>query len=442
MNDKETIKNKFIRFEPEVDDLAINQSWEKIKYFVPQKEKKRRGAIFFLYGTMMVLLVSSLVILIPSNNESSLNISAKEIAVAQKNETAPVSIITSAKKDVSGSVSKHQTKKYFLPSFANTISKQKITQHVYKKEVLNNVAEEKSNGFVTKKIEPAFIETKNNVDNAIIVYDHLPLLHAHLLIPETNKEIAFPFTPNYYLPKPTSPLSLDLFAGVQPDRISVKQSNTDQKITTNYLAGAAINYHFRNKFTFTGQFIFSKNNFNYKNTITENKIINQPISVSSTAVNYGDTVKYRHANTNYIIHANESYNFAIGADYNMFQKNKLSINAFVLLNVCATKYNYGYTRNFDKDVFVYIKGDPSPNPASNLISTTFKEGDYLKQETLINTGIMPGVLLGYHLNNKTSLIFKPACFISFSETKLVINSEAFKLKENSLLLNIGLRVNL
>lgn len=441
MNDKETIKNKFTNFEPEVNDFVINQNWEKIKYFVPQKEKKRRGAMFFLYGTLAFLLITSAFFIKPLITENSLT--EKEIVAIQKDEpVAGKKTIAPAKTSNTELIVQHQKEKNNSTSNSNNISQKIVlasaSKPVYKKGISPTRSKEKN-----ESNEAVFVKTINEVDSASVVYDKLPLLPSLLLIPEKNAEITSPSNPNYYLPKPISPISVDLFAGVQPVQTLVKQPITDQKNNTvSYMAGVAINHHFRNKFTFSGQFIYSKNNFNYKNTVAENKIVNQSISVSSTPMTFGDTVKYIQANTNYIIRSNESYNFAIGAEYKILQKNKLSLSAMTLFNVTATKYNYGYTRNYGKDVLVYIKGDPAPHPSKNLASSTFKEGDYMKEETQINTGIMPGILLGYRLNDKTSIIFKPACFIPFSETKLVINSTAFKLKENSLLLNVGLRINL
>ncbi len=451
MNDKEAIKNKFIHFEPEVDDLVINQKWEKIKYFAPQKKEKKRGIMFFLFGTFILLfLTSALMLITPLFPNAILDGYEKEKFVVQKNK-----IVTNTKNNSdfkSGNqkplIEKSEEKNIEGINTKNSSQQRNRTytkKTTDKKEVSKNLiaSTDKKMDSSSSQIGAALIETKNESEKDLVTYDPLPL-HSILLPNSANSgEINTSINPNYYLPKPLSPYSIDLLVGVQPVFTSIKQNNVAQKNNSlNYMAGAAINYHLRNKFSLCGQFIFSHNNFNYKNTITENKIVNQPISVTSIPMVFGDTVKYVHANTNYIIRSTSSYNFAFGAEYKFFQKNKLSLSAFSFFNVNASKYTYGYTRDFGKDVLVFIKGDPAPHPASNPVSSTFKEGDYLKQETQINTGIMPGVLLGYRLNNKASLVFKPACFIPFSETKFVINSLAFKLKEQSLLLNIGLRVNL
>lgn len=449
MNDKETIKNKFLNFEPEVDELVINQNWEQIKYFVPQKEKKKRGLLFFLYGTLALLLMSSLIFALSFFPKNSLDVSEKESSVVQKNEKTATAKNPDPKKiTYTAAVAETYNKKKSAKQNTTNIAQQK-TLAAYtaasntKKEVLINL-----NANMNKKTESIFskqnkfIETETVFEKEPVIYDKLPLLSFKFLPSEKNNEIIYAFNPNYYLPKPVSPISIELFGGIQQAHTVIKLNNKQNNINLNYLAGLGINYHLRNKFTFTGQFIYGKNNFNYTHTVTENKITKQVLSITSSPASPNiDTTYYIHANTNYIIRSNTSYNFALGTEYKFLQKNKLSLSAFALFNVSATKYNYGYTRDYGKEVMVYVKGDPNP-PNASLQSPSFKEGDYFKEESRINAGLMPGVLLGYSLNNKTSLILKPAYFIKLSETKLIINSRAFTLKENSLLLNVGLRIAL
>ena len=111
MNDKETIKNRFINFEVEVDDFAINQKWEKIKYFVPKKEKKRRGAFFLLYGTFALLLISSLILTVSYFPKNYLNTSEKENATLKNNKTIFNTKIINSKNARAFSLTKKQNKK-------------------------------------------------------------------------------------------------------------------------------------------------------------------------------------------------------------------------------------------------------------------------------------------------------------------------------------------
>jgi hypothetical protein len=439
MNDKETIKNRFINFEPEVDDFAIAQKWEKIKYFVPQKEKKRRGAIFFLYGTFALLLIPSLILTILYFPKRTLTGSEKENAVLQNTKTISNTKMTTSKNATTSFLAEKPSEKILTKQNVANSAEQKNTKSAFdtKKEVTTN------SPLNTKEERSGFKEIKNISETDTVTYDQLFHLQFPILIPEQNNEITSSFTPNYYLPKPASRYSIDLLGGIQTSRTNIKQFEENQKNTSiNYLAGIGINYHLRNKFMLTGQFVFSKNNFDHTYTVTENKITKQVLSISSSPTSaMADTTYYLHANTNYIIRSNESYHFAVGAEYNFLRKNKLSLSAFALFNVTSTKYTYGHTQDYSKDVYVYIKGSPNP-PSANPVSSSFKEGDYLKKENRISTDLMPGILLSYRLNNKTSLIFKPAYLIDLSETKLIINSSAFTLKENSLLLNVGLRIHL
>ncbi len=437
MNDKETIKNRFINFEVEVDDFAINQKWEKIKYFVPKKEKKRRGAFFLLYGTFALLLISSLILTVSYFPKNDLNTSEKENATLKNNKTIFNTKIINSKNARAFSLTKKQNKKHLTKPNAISSPLQKNTASVFdpEKEVII------SSAFITEEKISGLSETKNISEKNAVTYNQLPHLAFPILIPEKNNEITSAF-PNYYLPKPTARYSIDLFGGIQASHTNIKQFKQNRKNTSvNYLAGFGINYHLRNKFTLTCQFVFSKNNFDHTYTVTENKIVSQIIAISSSPSVWPDTIRYVHANTNYIIRSTESYNFAFGTEYRILQKNKLTLGAFAMLNVSATKYNYGYTRDFGKEVLTYVKGDPDP-PYTNLVSPSFKEGDLFQEETSIKTSLMPGILFGYRLSNKTTLLIKPACLIPLSETKFTINSSAFTLKEKGILLNVGLRINL
>ncbi|MDP1800225.1 MAG: outer membrane beta-barrel protein [Bacteroidota bacterium] len=448
MNDKEAIKNKFLNFEPEVDELVINKNWEQIKYFVPQKEKKRRGLFFFLYGTLAFLLISSLIFIVSFFPKNSLDVSEKQISIPQKNKkTANVEIVSS--KENNNSFVRKQNKKNSAKQITTNIAQQKalaaytIASNTKKEVSISSNANANKNTESIVSQQNKFIDTETVFEKGPVIYDQLPLLPFKLLPTEKNSEISPAFNPNYYLPKPVSLISIDLFGGIQQTHTVIKLNNNKQNNTNlNYLAGIGINYHLRNKLSVTGQFIYSRNNFNYTNTVTENKVTKQVLSITSgpTSANI-DTTYYIHANTNYIIRSNASYNFALGAEYKFLQKNKLSLGTFALFNVSATKYNYGYTMDYGKDVMIYVNGGPNP-PSANLSPPSFKEGDYFKEENRISAGLMPGILLSYRLNKKASLIFKPAYFITLSETNLIINSSSFRLKENSLLLNVGLRIAL
>jgi len=57
------IKKLFSDFEPEAGDDAIQHSWEKVSYFLPQ-EKKRRGVFFWwTYGGMATAFIIALSLL-------------------------------------------------------------------------------------------------------------------------------------------------------------------------------------------------------------------------------------------------------------------------------------------------------------------------------------------------------------------------------------------
>jgi len=435
MNEKEIIKNKFINFEPEVDDLVINQKWEKIKYFVPQKEKKKRGAFFFLsVGSALFIAGLFGTLLYNSFNEDTIVYRINKTQEYSNSNNKTISENTLRQNDVTqNSV---VTKNYNSTTHDPVVSNYK-TNNFSAKE--NNYKKDDP----TDQIQNSDLVTTTISENNLFA-DTLQQIQMPFFTTESPREIYPEFKNAYYFPKPASPFSVDVFAGSglslsrRVQHMGFTQKNND----IGYLAGIAINYHLRNRFTISGQFIFDKANLNYSYVTSQNKITKQVISISSTPSSAQfDSTYYIKAFTDQIVRANYACHFALGAEYLLLQKNKLSLSASAQFNVCYTKYDHGYTQHYGKEVFLYIKGQPDP-PSANIAPAYFKEGDYFKTTDVVNLGVLPGAVIGYSLNNKLSVIFKPSYFIGFSKTKLLINSASYPLKEDRLFLNAGLRFKL
>lgn len=445
MNNKENITNKFLNFEPEVDDEIIDKSWEKIKYFVPQKEKKKRGIIFFMFGAGALLLICfSLAALyyLPSTTVVSDNVGERGM-VTENQELATNSMENNVVKpnekiQNSGKIDVQQEDR------TNSTSKiqhnTKVSTHISKEE--NSIQKDKNVILSTKQTSTS-VEQQYLIAGDSISYDQLQQVPFSFSINNNNPELFPAVTNNLYFPRFVSPFSVDLFGGLQQSHNQTTQFGVLQKDNAlNFLAGAAINYHLKNRFSLTGQFSFGKNNLNYNYTITENKIVKQVFNISSSPTSLqADTIRYINAFTNYKIRSQNSYYFSFGAEYIFLRKNKFSLGAFSLLGLCITDYKYGYNREYGTEIFVYAKGDPN-NPADKLVSSQFIEGEQFETESRINTTLMPGIIMKYRLNYKTSIIFKPAYLIDLSENKIIINSSAFRLKQKGVLLNVGLRFNL
>jgi hypothetical protein len=429
MNDKENIKNRFMDFEPEVDDLLINQNWEKIKYFVPQKEPKRRSGFFFLYGAAAFLVICGLVMLTFFSNIFYPTKIAGQPSRLQKKH-----IVLSELPSIHSQLKNKKVQHFKL---SNNLSVQK--NNISSNEPLLKQTTDKNFVALWPKTIPASDIHQNNATNDPVSYHRLDPFTTMLPTEKINIEIDPVINNDYFFPKPTSTFSYDLFVGVQRSSFSIKQNTTEKNSYNGFLIGASINHQLRNKFIFTGQFVFSKANLNYRQVLTQNKIMQKYIATSSTS-SLPDTTRYMLANTNYSIRSQNSYHTALGLEYQVLQKGKFTINAALLFDICFTKYKYGYTRRFSKDVLVHVKGEPN-NPNENVVSSTFYEGDFIQSKDMWSSGLMPSTVISYRLSAKYSVIFKPSYLIDLTEKDFIMNSSAFKLKQNSFLLNAGLRFN-
>ena len=440
MNDKETIKNKFIHFEPEVDDLAINQNWEKIKYFVPQKERKKRGA-FFILSIGAALFIAGLIGTLFYKPFAKDSVVYKKTKAQPKVKTTNKSISENTSQQNEVAQNSNARKKQYKRSIHGTIASGCKTIKLNAKE---QIFKNYNDLTLPTRQKQNYDLVTDTISKKNLFADILQRLQIPSFATEGMREIYPEFKNAYNSQNLVSALSIDVFGGSvlsykrRVQHMDFKQKNKD----IGCLAGISINYLLQNKFTVCGQFIFDKANLNYSYITSQNKITKQVISISSSPASAQfDSTYYIKAFTDYNIRANYSCYFALGAEYLLLQKNKLSISASALFNVCYTKYNHGYAQYYGDEVFLYIKGQPDP-PSSNIVPSYFKEGDNFKTTEVVNLGALPGAVISYSLNNKIFVIFKPCYFIGFSKNKLLINSSSYALNEDRLFINAGLRFKL
>lgn len=451
MKKSEIIQNKFSNFEPHVDEFTIDKSWKKIKYFVPQKEKKRRffmllpvfcmtftALLFFVIGISSLYKVQEI-----KKHEGDAQIKQRVTHkdLFKKNHATKRKSITTKKQQ--------QTQPDLFTEKMNGHS----TSYIAPRKNTNNPSIPSAlNPIFHEKEAPPFEEVSTEsqvfvldtavkaVDNINPVYEHLqPIL---LTGPDSNylnKTIVQKDTIREFRHKRTNRLSFDIVGGSQYafTQIKHKSENISHRNSgLNYLLGAGVNYLIKNKIYFTSQFVVTKNNLLFEERFTGNRVVKK-YQYSPTQV-YSDTTYYVKATTYHSLKSNYGFNLGLGIESVLFQKNKITINGILLLNALIANYNYSILRFSETDTLIYI-GTNSNTIFPNNNSMNFKEGHSSVSEKSADLGIKPGFVIGYKLNSKATLIFRSSFFLNLSPLKKEDPGSEFTVKQNNLFFQLGIR---
>lgn len=453
MKKNESIPNKFSDFEPYVDEFTIDKSWEKIKYFVPQKEKKRR--LFFLLPIFYIPLVTFLFYI------TGINPLYKTQSVQKHTNHTEVE-----EQEIHRSTTKSKIK-----------PKQKTLKSNSLRSTLNSVFPEKIGGFPTfhlpspKKsgtVLPQDVKSLSNTQSELSTYATKPSPESKIQFFDTllNKnELSEPLVCDYLQPiciyfpdssklnrtvilknidwafshKKTKRLSVDVAGGVQNSFTQIKHESENIEHSNtglNYLFGMGVNYKIKKRLYLTGQVIGVKNNKIYEERFTGNHVVKK-YQMSPTHVS-SDTTYYVKTNSLYYLKSNYKFNLGLGFEYALLQKNKITLNAALLLNTMVANYKYSISKSSEKDTLIHV--GPYSNTGTNSTgSSNFKEGRSEVSKKNIDLGIMPGFALGYKLNSKATLIFKSSFFLNLSPLKSEDSGSELSIKQNDLFLQLGIR---
>lgn len=451
MKNNESIQDRFSNFEPPVDEFTINKSWEKIKYFIPQKEKKRRFFILLpvFYIPFIILLFFAIGI---SSSYKTQRVQTHEVyAQIKQKETHKESFN-----------SKFETKRKTL----NPETQQQTLPDLFQKKMpryyIPNVTSRKSTSkpFTPSTLNPVFNEKEflpfagASPESQILVLDTaLRTIHDTnsgyerlepilLTSPDSNylnKTIVLKDIIREFDCKRKNRLSIDVVGGIQYAFTQIKHESEHihhRNIGLNYLFGVGVNYQIKNRLRLTGQFIGTKNNKLYEETLTGNHVVKK-YQMSPTHVS-SDTTYYVKTTSHYKLNSNYNFNLGLGLEYGVFHNNKITINASLLLNTLVANYKYSISKFSERDTLIHI-GSYSNTSIFGNGSSNFKEGRSDVSKKSVDLGIMPGFAIGYQLNSKVILIFKSSFLLNFSSLKSEDPGSEFNLKQNSLFFQSGIR---
>ncbi len=483
MSERDTIKNKFSNFEPEVEDAHIEQNWEKVKYFVPQKEKKRRGIFFWLTGhstgvTTAFVVIGALIAFYmfnakPEQETQVVQQTNSKQEIVDTKETKSETLIDSKDKAITNQLPINESTPIEHSTNRNTYKGTIITLKTSVKEMESEMKKtglaESSNSKKYSKQISSGVNTKHVITSSIasnsiqtndntIVYNSAPnqvieepfflLMQPTPLLNELNESeliLNNNVTPSIEKIKYKPTLYVYAIGGANSTNNQFNDLKTpvkDSKNTFNYNGGIGIMYALQKRFYLVSQLTYGSNSFTKTEQINQNKIISKQLGLSGSVNAFlPDTIRYQEVKTEYRLQVKSSYHFALGFEYEAAKWQKFSIGVFALGNVAYTQLNQVQESSYDSPVLKFLT-TPTDTILPNQAPNDFKE-EQLKQTSYLSAyGINTGVSLNYALTPRLAITTRPSYGIQLSNDTKNWLKHSFQLKQHQLFLNLGIRFKL
>lgn len=453
MSNQDDIRSRFLSYEPEVSNEAIEKSWEKIKYFLPQKESRRGIFIWFnkkgrgILSLLLVLLSAGFFFTLfqpdkgvkelvsekaPGNKSISKHPSAAEKNKGPEQGEHNAEAIPSSHKPL-----KNEPGKEIPPHKIKNAA-----QNSDKDAAENNVQEPA--GSLT---EPALKQDEQTAlqapgtDSTPVQAERGTIYLAYDLN-RSRDDSLMQLKREYGLWYPKKLVSVTMMAGMQNAFMKVVQGpQTSPENRANIMAGAVLDYQIRDRISLEAAVVLSRNRMDYGRQITGNKILSGYIFQSTGPTVFRDTIRYLNAEMNTRITASSAYYAAAGLSYHLLAKKRVLLNASALFSVRSVNYRYTVNNFVHRDTLEYLRGGPG-SPFTNVLPTTFKEESYSGQSRVLSYGITPGITVGYRITNRMDLVLRTAYFIELSENALIFKADRYNIRQNALLSGLGLAIRL
>lgn len=491
--DKE-IQDKFSGFEPEVPDERVDAGWEKIRYFLPPEEKKKRGFFFYrlkgmgmgLAALVVVTIASSIILLLMKNNEKTSSLGAFQ-------RTSPTPRPTNSEQAGTHHTAStpHSEKSLSLQAApveasavgVNQTSQISVAQRSAKSSSVTDLHANRSaaagaskNRSYVKKTNSGLSDSIQNGTTAFLHHvqagkhqDAMPELlnHSHgimgfmMLMKQATLNQEAPLTPELnpeppllhvnhleLLPSNKQKPAFELFAGLS-NRSHQLQAEQDKKAlqAMGFSAGIAALFPVSPRLYVSGQFMISHNPLQYREETGANAIIKKDVvpSASSSLSNYKDTlIYYDPYQSTFELKSGTAYHLSAGVGYQLLNKERISLEAALLLDFRYMRANYRINKRLEADTNVFINNILTTNAISFYESVEKPDAPapVSEKKQMMALGLNPSLSLIYQLTKRTGLILKPAYLLQLSPNVLNANGKSYRLHENNWFINLGVRYKL
>lgn len=438
LNKKNESRDRLTNFEPDADDAFIEEKWKAIIPYLPE-EKKRRAVLYIPTGCLLpgALLMTPVILFVlyyfTGYIKTTANLSEKggeqhqlTGLAAQQTQKAQSKTAASKSSGLIASGSGINSSHRMMDSGSSK------TNQPYKQ--LSSVPGKSSDlSGVVGKITDGELRF---ADSICLLYP-VSCFPDRLVSDSLLKQVSA--TSDSVPVKKASRFMVDvttgmtqLFPKVQFDSLPGMSGRK-----TALCLSAALHYKLHQRLLLSTQFALADNRYDYRSADTQNFILSRTPSTTSTLPGSIDS-SIQYIPFERIRRLQSTFNCLVGAgmEVQLFNRNKLTLSAGLLLQLSMTQFKYGYSYQPTGDTLSYIKHTTSP-PLPNTTQVTEPEN---RSATFLKTnlGICPGLVIGYKVSKHIDLIAKPAVYVDLKELKPL----QVGYKQTNFLLTAGVRIKL
>lgn len=460
------IANELRHFEPEVDSAHMNQNWEKIKYFLPQEEKKRRFFYLFFKGTgLKISIVLSCLTLGVLSFFYLHQTEAEEQWQSRFNEKViPKTLLQESKRE--GSVSSLKTqfkpkcdlenaKGKFQASVAGKAGGSSLEKQTPVLSADNNEkeAEEARVGIPVKRrtkqndrMEPVLKDSEAlpEVETLAETFLHLPLISINA-VHFGRGEDSLSFLPSFgedigLKPGIRNKMGVELLGGWTRANTLWHPENTaneQEQGRSGFFGSVALVYSLKNKWNLNLGYTYIQNKADFAYETNGTKVVATETTVIAVTSFVPDTLyKYFRVSSNTRVTSARSSFLTIGAGYTLLQQRKFALEILLQMSLRSTVYNIHTLSEVGTDTLLYVRTQGKPVLGGQ---TETENGDRHSRERLTSYGLTSGLNLVYAINRKTSLLLRPAYFIPVFTNPLRTPQPGFGINQRNWFIGIGVR---
>lgn len=468
MSMPKNIQDKFAGFEPEVDDLHIHQEWEKVKYFIPQKKKRRGGIFFIAFGLAATTGLTALLLTsffgVKNQREGITETSGKQEAANNEQEFArsvagnttqaiAAKTLSDIKKDAGVTNSQEQHYDFGV----NDVSRSALNHLNQQKDPLNSLTQEdkadsgnREDKFLLSP-ENERVSGKSNLPDVDTRYTLFALQSdvlksRFLFLNDTGHgvdELKKTYGDSLFISKmrPDKRFFVELYSGVGSLVSEVAFSSENGTIKNNALiatAGIGSGYKLTHRLNVLLQLNVTSPGLIYEETNVFNKEVYRKKQVALSSVGI-DTIGYVKVHSRSVLKGGVVYHAGLGFVYQVaaWKRISLGLSGGLMLGWQTLKNQQIYASG--SDTLVYITSVPNESLPDKIPAGSFS-GVEENRKRLGQVSTVIGLDVSYRLHNRFQLVLKPQYYLDLTQRTAGKGEQFYLSRQNNLFLGIGGRL--